>query len=72
MDANTKPDFCTDEELEDYLIELDSIRAGGQYNMYGAAEPLRELNTNLTKQQARAILLYWMATFSDRQEDANA
>lgn len=61
-----KPDFCTDEQLEEYLEELDAIRASGITNMFGAAPYLQDAFADMTDKQARTVLLYWMNTFAER------
>jgi hypothetical protein len=64
-EEHEKPDYCTDEHLR----FLDQLREGGSVNMFGASQPLREVYFELDKQQARAIVAYWMKTFSERHPD---
>ena len=52
--------------LEEHLTSLDLLREDGAMNMYGAFLYLEELWPELTKQEARAILAYWMQTFATR------
>jgi hypothetical protein len=42
---------------------LDSLRESGAVNMFGAAPYLMARFPHLTRQQAGAILLYWMKQF---------
>ena len=59
-----RPDFVTDEHLE----YLDDLRESGVTNMFGAT-PYVEGEFDLNREDARAILNYWMATFSERHKD---
>lgn len=52
-----------------YFEYLDGLRASGATNMYGAVPWLQGAFVGLTKDQARAILKDWMATF-DRDKTA--
>jgi len=55
------------EKLEDEHLEyLDFLRDTGATNMLGAGPYLKDEYPDLSKQDARAILLYWMETFSER------
>lgn len=58
-----KPDFLLDEHLK----FLDEVRESGFINMFGARPYILEEFPNLSKEQAKQILLYWMRTFSERQ-----
>jgi hypothetical protein len=58
---DTMPEKCT-EEMLDYL---DDLRESGATNMFGATPFLRDAFA-ITQNEARAILLYWMNTFSER------
>ena len=51
---------------EEHLKYLDGLRESGVTNMFGAAPYLKSAFNELTKQEARAILVYWMETFSAR------
>lgn len=51
---------------EEHLRYLDVLRESGATNMFGAAPYLREMYPELSKTEARAILVYWMETFSER------
>jgi hypothetical protein len=57
-----RPDFVSDTHLE----YLDNLRESGETNMFGAAEFVMAEFNNLTRGQAREVLLYWIRTFSDR------
>jgi len=50
----------------EYFLFLDELRESGETNMFGAVPYLQEAYTELTKQEAKAILLEWMRTFSER------
>lgn len=56
-----RPKMCDDAHLE----YLDSLRASGVTNMFGAAPYLAHAFL-IGKRDARAILAYWMATFAER------
>ena len=59
------------EYLEDvHLVYLDNLRASGATNMFGAAPYLKDA-FDLTKEQSRKILGYWMETFSERKKENN-
>jgi uncharacterized protein YciI len=61
MTATVKrPDYVTDEHLE----FLDELREGGSINMFGAAPELAD-EFDITKQDARKILSYWMESFGN-------
>lgn len=57
-----KPDFVKDE----YLEYLDDLRDSGVTNMYGAAAYLAEDCPELSIEQSKELLLYWMRTFGER------
>ena len=59
-----KPEFVT----EDHLELLDDLRESGVTNMFGAGPYVQEAFPELTKTQSGCVLLYWMGTFSERQE----
>lgn len=50
---------------DDHLEYLDDLRESGITNMYGAVPYLREA-FDLSRQDASAILSYWMKSFSER------
>jgi len=57
-----KPEFITD----DMLIFLDILRESGITNMFGAASYIQDEYPELTKDQSRKVLSYWMKTFKER------
>jgi hypothetical protein len=62
-----RPDFCDDEHLE----YLDALRESGVTNMFGAG-PYLEDEFCMEPEAARAILAYWMRTFTERHKDQQA
>ncbi len=62
----TKPDFCSGDELQNMLYFLDGLRESGATNMFGAAPYLVD-EFDLTKSEARTIVIYWMETFAERR-----
>ena len=64
MNEIAKPD----ELLDEHLVFLDDLRASGITNMYGARPYLMDAFEDLEKEQAGAILSYWMRTFSARHK----
>ena len=58
------PDFICDEYL-DYLYVL---RESGETNMVGAASYLQCEFPELTADEAKIALAYWMKTFSDPRD----
>lgn len=57
-----RADFIKDE----HLSFLDDLRDSGATNMFGARPYLVEEFNDLTNEQAKAVLSYWMKTYSDR------
>ena len=57
-----RPDFLDDEHLE----YLDVLRESGKTNMFGATPYIQQEYPDLSKSEARDVLIYWMETFSDR------
>lgn len=53
-----RPEFVTDEHLR----FLDELRESGEINMFGAAPYLADV-FDLSQQEARKVLTYWMKTF---------
>jgi len=51
---------------QEYFEFLDALRETGATNMFGAASYLRDEYPELSKQEARQILMRWMDTYSDR------
>jgi len=62
-----KPDFVTDEHLQ----FLDELRESGEINMFGAAPYLSNI-FDLSEQEARKALTYWMWTFTTRKQKAGS
>lgn len=58
-----RPEFCKPEHLH----FLDDLRDSGITNMLGAAPYLIE-TFEVTRHEAKKILLYWMKTYSARVE----
>lgn len=50
----------------EYYEYLDELRESGETNMWGAAPYLMAEYPDLTKKEAKEILLDWMGTFGDR------
>ena len=61
MDTIKRPEIVEDEHLE----YLDELRESGIVNMFGAGTYLRE-EFGFFRQEASAVLLYWMNTFEER------
>ena len=55
----------SDINKEDVLMFLDDLRESGATNMFGAA-PYIEEAFDVNRKDARALLLEWMSTYSDR------
>ena len=60
--ALEKPEYLT----EEHLRYLDQLRESGVTNMFGAVPFILLEFPDLTKQQAKHVLIYWMKTFGDR------
>ena len=52
-------------DKEEMFLFLDSIRESGAINMWGAGEYLEEY-FEVTKREAKEVLLEWMKTFAER------
>ena len=61
MEAD-KPECLT----EEHLLYLDQLRKSGVTNMFGAVPYILLQFPDLSEQQAKQVLIYWMKTFSDR------
>ena len=59
--AESRPECLTAEMLE----YLDRLREDGTCNMFGAA-PFVQLEFQISRQDAKDVLIYWMETFSTR------
>ena len=64
-EEDPRPEFVTDEHLQ----FLDELRESGEINMFGAAPYLSNI-FDLSKQEARKALTYWMQTFGTRKQKA--
>jgi hypothetical protein len=64
-----KPEFASDEMLEEYLEYLDFLRESGETNMFGARPWLMAEFEELSKREARDVLTYWMKTFGERHPE---
>ncbi len=56
-----RPEVCTDE----MLTYLDELRESGIINMWGAASFVQNA-FDMAAKDAKAVLFYWMHTFSER------
>ena len=66
METTTaKPDFVTEDDLDEMLDYLDDLRDSGVANAFGAGVYLRD-EFFMEKRDASTVLYYWMATFGDR------
>lgn len=54
-----RPSFVTD----DHLTYLDGLRESGVTNMYGATPYIQSEYPELTKEQTKGLLMYWLKTF---------
>lgn len=52
---------------EHFFVYLDNLQESGKINMFGAAPHLAQAY-ELTRQEARDILLEWMQTFDERHK----
>lgn len=59
---NERPKHVTEEQL----VYLDVLRESGVVNMFGAAPYVQDEFPELTKDEARKVLTYWMQTFGER------
>lgn len=60
-----KPDRLHDDHLE----FLDELRDSGDTNMYAAGSWLSDEFPDLSRNDTKAILRYWMKSFSERHEN---
>jgi len=61
VNITPRPDYVTDEILE----YLDTLRAEGTVNMFGAGMYLRRL-FDLSEEQSRSALIFWIQKFTTR------
>lgn len=57
-----RPEFVT----EEHLIFLDNLRESGATNMFGATPYIENEFPELSRKEAKDLLLYWMDSFSER------
>ena len=62
-----KPEHVT----EEHLLYLDRLRESGVTNMFGAVPFIMLGFADLSEQEAKQALIYWMKTFSDRHPRRN-
>lgn len=55
-------------DKEEYFVYLDELRESGETNMFGAI-PYLEAEFDLKPGEAKAILVEWMQTFSERHPE---
>jgi len=60
-----KPDFCTGEQLQAFLVYLDDFSTLGFTNVYSACYYL-EKDFGIAKSEAHTLVTYWVKTFSER------
>ena len=61
-EEKVRPEF-----LEERMLSfLDALRESGSTNMFGATPYVQQMFPELSKNEARKVLTYWMETFSDR------
>lgn len=53
---------------EDHLMYLDDLRELGIVNMFGAG-PYLQKEFKIDEKTAKKILLFWIESFSDKEED---
>jgi hypothetical protein len=67
-EINTKTEIERPTIVEDEHLEyLDDLRESGATNMFGAA-PWLKREFSLSPAEARAVLSYWIHTFSERNK----
>jgi hypothetical protein len=57
-----KPEYLR----EEHLHYLDQLRESGVTNMFGAVPFVLLQFPDLSEQEAKQVLIYWMKTFGDR------
>ena len=57
-----RPEIVTN----DHLDFLDALRVSGKTNMFGARPYLMDEFPDLGDAEAKTVLSYWMASFSER------
>lgn len=61
-EVKERPPFVIDEHLE----YLDNLRESGVTNMYGARPYVANAFPDLSGDESKEILVYWMASFLER------
>ena len=56
-------------DLKEYFDFLNDLRESGVVNMFGAAKNLYD-KFELTMDEARSVLLEWMDSFNDEDDEA--
>lgn len=56
---------------QEHLAYLDILRESWATNMYGATPYLMNTFPDLTREEAGKVLMEWMDTFSERQDQKN-
>ena len=54
---------------ENHLLFLDDLRESGATNMFGATPYIQDEFPELSKKEAKDILLYWMTSFDERHPE---
>ena len=67
--ADTKHPIC--EEWMEYYKTLEGIRRTGVVNMWGAAPVLRECYPVMSEEQAKDVLLSWIANYDELNKRFN-
>lgn len=55
-------------EHEEYFVYLDELRESGRVSMFGASANLQD-DFDLDRIEAKAILVEWMQTYSERHSE---
>jgi len=58
-------------KINKYFQFLDNLRKSGVTNMFGAAPYLQEAYPELTREEAREILIKWMQSFGKNEREQN-
>ena len=59
------PEFYT-QEHKDFL---DNLRESGVTNMFGAAPYVQDMFPELSKSEAKSVLIHWMKTFGKEDDE---
>lgn len=55
--------------LDEHLEYLDNLKVSGETNVFVFRIHLKEAYPKLTREEAREIVIYWIETFSERQQN---